>query len=65
MCVDGVVDFFTTNVESRRWDFDLRGLLLHLEFFSTAPQPIGVVGVAAVVFNVDVQIRVRGVFTPQ
>ena len=54
VCLDGVVDLFAPNVESRRWDFDLRGLLLHVEFFPTAPAPIGVVRVADVVFNVDV-----------
>ena len=65
VCVDGVVDFMATDVESRRRDFDLRGVLLHVEFLPTAPQPIGVVCVADVVFDVDVQVRVRGVFTPE
>jgi hypothetical protein len=65
VCVDGVVGFFATDVESRRRDFDLRGVLLHVEFLPTAPQPIGVVCVADVVFDVDVQVRVRGVFTPE
>jgi hypothetical protein len=59
------VDLFATNVTRRRRHFDLRGVLLHVEFFPTAPQPIGVVCVANVVFNVDVQIRVRGVSTPE
>ena len=48
------VDLFATDVTRRRRDFDLRGVLLHLELFPTAPQPIGVVCVADVVFNVDV-----------
>jgi hypothetical protein len=48
------VDLFTTDVESRRWDFDLRGVLLHVEFLPTAPQSIGVVCVTDVVFDVDV-----------
>jgi hypothetical protein len=48
------VDLFTTEVESRRWDFDLRGVLLHVEFLPTAPQSIGVVCVTDVVFDVDV-----------
>jgi hypothetical protein len=48
------VDLFTTDVESRRWHFDLRRVLLHLKFLPTAPQPIGVVCVTNVVFNVDV-----------
>ena len=65
VCVDGVADLFTPDVKGRRRDFDLRGVLLHVEFLPTAPQPIGVVCVANVVFNVDVQIRVRGVFTPE
>jgi hypothetical protein len=48
------VDLFATNVTRRRRHFDLRGVLLHVEFLSTAPQPIGAVCVANVVFNVDV-----------
>ena len=38
-----LVDLFTVDVPSRRWDIDLRGVLLHVELFSTAPQCIGVV----------------------
>ena len=48
------VDLFATDVTRRRRDFNLRGVLLHVEFLSTAPQPIGVVCVTNVVFNVDV-----------
>jgi hypothetical protein len=48
------VDLFATNVESRRRDLDLRGVLLHVEFLSAAPQQNGVVCVADVVSNVDV-----------
>ena len=48
------VDLFTTDVPRRRRYFDLRGVLLHVEFLPTAPQPIGVVCVADVVFNVNV-----------
>ena len=54
MCVDGVVDLFTTDVPGRRRHFDLRGVLLHVELLSTPPQPIGVVCVPTVFFNVDV-----------
>ena len=54
MCVDGVVDLFTTNVPGRRWHFNLRGVLLHVELLSTAPQSVGVVRVANVLFNVHV-----------
>ena len=54
MCVDGVVDFFATDVEGRRRNIDLRSVLLHVEFLPTAPQPIGVVCVANVLFNVHV-----------
>ena len=45
MCLDGVVDLFAPNVESRRWDFDLRGLLLHLEFFSVHSNASAIVAV--------------------
>ena len=54
MCVDGAVDLSTTDVTRRRRDFDLRGVLLHVELFPTAPQSNGVVCVADVVFTVDV-----------
>ena len=47
-------DLFASNVARRRRHFDLRGVLWHVEFFSTAPQPIGAVCVADVVFDVDV-----------
>ena len=52
LCVP--VDLFTTDVARRRRHFDLRGVLLHVEFLSAAPEPIGAVCVADVVFNVDV-----------
>ena len=48
------VDLFATDVARRRRHFDLRGVLLHVEFLSTAPQPVGAVCVADVVFDVDV-----------
>ena len=48
------VDFFARDVARRRRDFDLRGVLLHVEFLSAAPQPVGAVCVADVVFDVDV-----------
>ena len=48
------VDLSTTHVTRRRRDFDLRGVLLHVEFLSAAPQQNGVVCVADVVSNVDV-----------
>ena len=51
MCIDGVVDLFATDVKSRRRHLDLRRVLLHVEFLPTAPQPIGVVCVANVLFN--------------
>jgi hypothetical protein len=54
MCVDGVVDLFASDVARRRGHFDLRGVLLHVEFLSAAPEPIGAVCVADVVFDVDV-----------
>ena len=48
------VDIFATDVTRRRRHLDLRGVLLHVEFLSAAPQPIGAVCVADVVFDVDV-----------
>ena len=48
------VDLFASDVARRRRHFDLRGVLLHAEFLSTAPQPVGAVCVADVVFDVDV-----------
>ena len=54
VCLDGAVDLFARDVTGRGRDFDLRGLLLHVELFSTAPQPSGVVCVANVVSHVHV-----------
>ena len=48
------VDLFASNVARRRRHFDLRGVLLHVEFLSAAPQPVSAVCVADVVFDVDV-----------
>ena len=52
LCVP--VDLFARDVARRRRHLDLRGVLLHVEFLSTAPQPVGAVCVADVVFDVDV-----------
>ena len=48
------VDLFARDVARRRRHLDLRGVLLHVEFLSAAPQPVGAVCVADVVFDVDV-----------
>ena len=48
---DGVVNFFATDLQSRRRHFDLCGVLLHVELLSTPSQPSGVVCVANVLFN--------------
>ena len=48
------VDLFASDLACRRRHLDLRGVLLHVEFLSAAPQPVGAVCVADVVFDVDV-----------
>ena len=48
------VDLFTVDVTGRRGHFDLRGVLLHVELFSTAPQQHCVVCVSNVLFDVHV-----------
>ena len=52
LCVP--VDLFARDVARRRRHLDLRGVLLHAELLSAAPQPVGAVCVADVVFDVDV-----------
>ena len=48
------VDLFAVNVTVRRRHFDLRGVLLHVELLSTAPQQNGVVCVTDVILDVNV-----------